>query len=192
MDRVASSDGTVITFERSGTGAPIVLVSPALADHTANAKLARVLNRNLTVINYDRRSLSGDTPPYAVQREIEDIAALIDAAGGSAYLFGSSSGAMLALDAAAALGGKVRALFLYEPPFAADGARRWASVTAPALVMAGGASANEMQHAAQAAAAALPKGKYRLVEGCDHSALTTAPRDIATTMYAYFLTERIR
>ncbi len=99
---------------------------------------------------------------------------------------------MLALEAAAQLGGKVRALFLYEPPFAADGARHWDSMTAPALVMAGGASPEWTQHAAQASAAALPKGKYRLVEGCDHSALSTAPQDIATTMYGFFLTERIR
>ncbi len=192
MDRVASSDGTVITFERSGTGAPIVLVSPALADHTANAKLARVLTRNLTVINYDRRAASSDNSPVALQREIEDIQALIDAVGGSAYLFGSSSGAILALEAAAALGGKVRALFLYEPLFVADSVRRWDSVTAPALVMAGGASPAQVHQAAQAAAAALPKGKYRLVEGCDNTALTSAPQDIATTMYGFFLTERIR
>src|SRR5512142_866089 len=100
----------------------MVLVSPALGDQSGNAKLAKVLSRNLTVIKYDRRGRGGstDTQPYAVEREVEDIEALIDAAGGPAHLFGSSSGAVLALEAAKRLGEKVKTLSMYEPPFIVD------------------------------------------------------------------------
>ncbi|MEU6037018.1 alpha/beta hydrolase [Actinomadura sp. NPDC047616] len=115
---VISRDGTAIAFERSGTGPAIILVASALADRSDTAKLARLLAPHFTVINYDRRGrgASGDAADYAVEREIEDIAALIDHAGGSASLFGSSSGAVLALRAAAA-GVNVERLALYEPPF---------------------------------------------------------------------------
>ena len=77
---------------------------------------------NFKVINYDRRGRgkSGDTQPYAIQKEVEDIEALVDASGGSVDLFGTSSGAVLALEAAAQLGPKVRRVFLYEPPFIVD------------------------------------------------------------------------
>jgi pimeloyl-ACP methyl ester carboxylesterase len=84
-----------------------------------------VLESHFTVIDYDRRGRgdSGDAQPYAVEREIEDIEALIDAAGGSAYLYGLSSGAILALEAARALPTKIRKLALYEPPFIIDDSR---------------------------------------------------------------------
>jgi pimeloyl-ACP methyl ester carboxylesterase len=87
--------------------------------------MAGLLSKHFTVIDYDRRGRgdSGDTPPYAVQREIEDIEALIDAVGGSAFLFGNSSGAILALEAARALPNKVKKLALYEPPFIIDDSR---------------------------------------------------------------------
>ncbi|HEX8919128.1 MAG TPA: alpha/beta fold hydrolase [Chloroflexota bacterium] len=267
---VTSKDGTTIAFERLGSGPAILLVSPALGDHSGNAKLANVLTRNLTVINYDRRGrgASADTHPYAVAREVEDIQALIEAAGSPAYLFGNSSGAVLALEAAATLGSQVKALLMYEPPFVVDDSRpplpeeylaylhdlisqgrrgdavqyfmsravgvpeemldgmrrdpmwasleaaadtlpydgevmgdtmsgkalpahRWDSVEAPALVMAGGASPAWIQHAAQALAGTLPRCKYRVLEGCDHSAVTTAPVDLATTMYGFFLAEHL-
>jgi pimeloyl-ACP methyl ester carboxylesterase len=89
------------------------------------ADLAAALAPHFTVINYDRRGRgdSGDTSPYAVAREVEDIDALIDAAGGSAFLFGLSSGAVLALEAASALPTKVAKLALYEPPFIIDDSR---------------------------------------------------------------------
>ncbi|OLO31552.1 alpha/beta hydrolase [Streptomyces sp. MNU77] len=116
--RVASADGTEIAFEQSGRGPAVVLVASALADRSDTAKLAALLAHHFTVINYDRRGrgASGDADAYAPDREIEDIAALVEHVGGSASLFGSSSGAVLALRAAAA-GINVDRLALYEPPF---------------------------------------------------------------------------
>ncbi|MEU0190312.1 alpha/beta hydrolase [Streptomyces afghaniensis] len=121
--RVVSADGTEIAFEQSGSGPAVVLVASALADRSDTTRLATLLAEHFTVINYDRRGrgASGDAGAYAVEREIEDIAALIEHVGGSASLFGSSSGAVLALRAAAA-GVNVDRLALYEPPFVvADG-----------------------------------------------------------------------
>ena len=118
---VRSSDGTTIAFEKTGTGPPVILVASALADRSDAKKLAALLAPHVTVFNYDRRGrgASGDTAPYAVQREVEDIAALVEEAGGSAFLFGSSSGAALALEAAAQVMG-VERLALFEPPFVVD------------------------------------------------------------------------
>ncbi|MFB4316118.1 alpha/beta fold hydrolase [Actinomadura sp. 21ATH] len=119
---VTSADGTEIAFERLGSGPAVILVASALADRSDARRLARLLAAaGRTVINYDRRGrgASGDAAGYAVEREIEDIAALIGHAGGPAALFGSSSGAVLALRAAAA-GLDVERLALYEPPFAVD------------------------------------------------------------------------
>ncbi|WDT89104.1 alpha/beta hydrolase [Streptomyces sp. SCSIO-PteL053] len=115
---VVSADGTEIAYERSGSGPAVVLVASALADRADTAKLAALLAEDFTVVNYDRRGrgASGDAETYAVAREVEDIAALVDEVGGSAALFGSSSGAVLALRAAVA-GVKVDRLALYEPPF---------------------------------------------------------------------------
>lgn len=118
-----SKDGTVIAYEQSGSGPVVVLVAAALADRGGTARLAKHLSEHFTVINYDRRGRgkSGDTQPYAPSREVDDIEALIDVNGGLAFLFGSSSGAALALDAASQLGPKVKKVFLYEPPFIVDG-----------------------------------------------------------------------
>ncbi|MDQ0403443.1 alpha/beta fold hydrolase [Streptomyces sp. NBC_01723] len=116
--RVVSADGTEIAFEQSGRGPAVVLVASALADRSDTTKLAALLAQHFTVVNYDRRGrgASGDAHAYAPDREIEDIAALVEHVGGSASLFGSSSGAVLALRAAAA-GVNVDRLALYEPPF---------------------------------------------------------------------------
>lgn len=124
MNRVTSKDGTAIAFDRSGKGPAIILVGGALADRSAGAPLAALLAPHLTVFTYDRRGKgdSGDTTPYAVEREVEDIDALIKAAGGSAFVFGMSSGAVLALEAAAR-GLAITKLALYEPPFIVDGGR---------------------------------------------------------------------
>ena len=101
---VTSADGTVIVFDRSGAGPAVVLVQGALNDRAdpVMSGLAAGLSRWFTVFSYDRRGRgdSGDTQPYAVEREIEDLAAVIAAAGGSAAVFGGSSGAGLALRAA--------------------------------------------------------------------------------------------
>ena len=112
MKTVNSKDGTTIAFDQLGQGSVVILVNGAMGtrSHAAPGSLADILSKQLTVIDYDRRGRgdSGDTLPYAVQREIEDIEALIEAAGGSAFLFGTSSGAILALEAARVLPGKVK------------------------------------------------------------------------------------
>jgi pimeloyl-ACP methyl ester carboxylesterase len=127
--RVTSADGTVIGFDKSGAGPAVVLVQGALMDRAdpVMSAIAAGLARWFTVFNYDRRGHgdSGDTPPYAVEREIEDLAAVIAAAGGSAAVFGGSSGAALALRAAAG-NPAISRLALWEPPYHVDD-------TAPAL-----------------------------------------------------------
>ncbi len=127
MATVNSSDGTTIAFERSGEGPPLILVDGALSYREGGGSsrpLAARLAQRFTVYSYDRRGRgeSGDTAPYAVEREVEDIQALIREAGGSAYLYGISSGAALALEAAAC-GTGVTKLALYEPPFIVDDSR---------------------------------------------------------------------
>ncbi len=121
MPTVTSADGTRIAYERSGKGSPVILLGGAFNDRSTTEPLARALSDRCTVLNCDRRGRgeSGDTQPYTVEREVEDIDALIDAAGGEATLFGFSSGANLALTAAAA-GIELTALALYEPPYNAD------------------------------------------------------------------------
>ena len=122
---VTSSDGTKIAVDIAGSGPAVVLVSGGSVDRGSNAGLADALNGEFTTYNYDRRGRgdSGDTAPYAVQREIEDIEAVIALAGGHAHLFGSSSGAGLAFEAAAA-GAPVDKLVLWEPPYNLDPAGR--------------------------------------------------------------------
>ena len=122
---VTSKDGTVIAYEQTGSGPALILVSAALADRDGARPLTRRLLSSFTVINYDRRGRgkSGNIEPYAVEREVEDLVALVDSTDGPVFLFGSSSGAVLALDAATRLGPKVTKLFLYEPPFIVDGSR---------------------------------------------------------------------
>ncbi|HVH53996.1 MAG TPA: alpha/beta hydrolase [Actinomycetota bacterium] len=125
METVTSKDGTTIGFDRLGSGPPVVLVCGGSVDRTADAALAKELASDLTVFNYDRRGRgdSGDTLPYAIEREVEDIDAVIEAAGGSACLWGSSSGAVLALIAAES-GVPVTKLALWEPPFIPEGVPR--------------------------------------------------------------------
>lgn len=122
MRTVTSRDGTAIAFDRSGEGPAIVLVGGALSDRTAAAPMAELLAPRFTVLAYDRRGRgdSADTPPYAVAREVEDVEALILEAGDSAFVFGHSSGAVLALEVARALPILIRKLALYEPPFVVD------------------------------------------------------------------------
>ncbi len=117
METLRSRDGTSIAFDRTGEGSPLILVGGALSDRHAAAALAARLADRCTVIAYDRRGRgdSGDTLPYAVDRELEDLDALIDAVGGSAAVFGHSSGAALALRAVMR-GAAVTRLAVYEPP----------------------------------------------------------------------------
>lgn len=131
MQTVISKDGTAIAFERSGQGPALILVDGSLvyrAFDQEGAKLARLLSEDFIVYRYDRRGRgeSSDTKPYAVAREVEDIEALIEEAGGSAVLCGFSSGAVLALEAALTLPDKVTKLAMYEPPLSDDVAARQA------------------------------------------------------------------
>jgi pimeloyl-ACP methyl ester carboxylesterase len=125
--RVRSKDGTAIAFSRSGTGPPIIFVDGALSFRSMNpagAELASLLGHRFSVVTYDRRGRgeSGDTPPYAAAREVEDLDALIAEVGGSAFVVGGSSGAALALDAAAQAPA-IRKVALYEPSFIVDNTR---------------------------------------------------------------------
>src|ERR1700704_1856574 len=119
-----SKDGTTIAFDKTGRGPALILTGGAFQDRSALAAHAALLSSRFTIYNYDRRGggESGDNPSYDVEREIEDIDALIQEAGGSALLFGGSSGAVLALEAAAH-GLSIPKLALYEPPFVVDGTR---------------------------------------------------------------------
>jgi pimeloyl-ACP methyl ester carboxylesterase len=127
MGTVRSTDGTTIAFDVWGDGQPLVMVDGATSHRAVkptNAEVGKLLRDELRVYAYDRRGRgeSTDTAPYAVQREIEDLAALIDRAGAPAVVFGWSSGAVLALDAAAA-GLPISRLALFEPPFVVDDRR---------------------------------------------------------------------
>jgi pimeloyl-ACP methyl ester carboxylesterase len=139
MNRVTSKDGTSIAYDRQGSGPALILVGGGLDDGSENAPLVPELAEHFTVYNYARRGRgdSGDIQPYAVEREIEDIEALIAEAGGSAHLYGVSSGGALALEAAAA-GLAVDKLAVYEVPYCIVGdmpkrAREFVEQLGPAL-----------------------------------------------------------
>ena len=257
METVTSSDGTTIAFERLGDGPPVIVVCGAMCDRALMRPTAEELAKHFTVINYDRRGRgdSGDTPPYAIDREIEDIAAVVSEAGGSANLYGSSSGAALAMHAAAS-GVPVTKLAMWEPPYILDESRRppadqveryeemvadgrrgdaveyfmtkvvglppefaaaarqqpwWAAqealahtlaydarimgdyslptevaarVSAPTLVVAGGADMPWMRETAEALADALPNGEARMLDGQGH--------DVDPAVLAPALTEFFR
>jgi pimeloyl-ACP methyl ester carboxylesterase len=121
MEKVTSKDGTTIAFDRLGEGSSVILVSGASTARGIHAQLADLLAGGFTVFNYDRRGRgeSGDTPPYAIEREVEDLHAVITEAGEAAAVFGNSSGAVLTLHAAAA-GLSITKLALWEPPFMVD------------------------------------------------------------------------
>ncbi|MBI5122497.1 alpha/beta hydrolase [Candidatus Roizmanbacteria bacterium] len=267
---VISKDGTTIAYEQSGFGSALIIVSAALADHSGTTKLANLLAEKFTVINYDRRGRgkSSDTKPYAVEYEVEDIAALIEAVGGKAYLFGSSSGAALALEAASKLGAKVKGLFMYEPPFIIDSSRppmasdlitkisqlvaagkdndavklffikgmgipafgvtmmrflmpgwskmakiahtipydlaildgtqsgkplpakRWATLTSPALVMVGSRSEAFFHSGAKALVELLPSVKYKSLEGGSHASVLMMPKLLAIAISTFFLNNK--
>lgn len=117
MRTALSADGTKIAFDQAGQGPPVILVVGAFNDRSTGAPLGKALESQLTVLNYDRRGrgASGDTQPYAIEREVEDLDALIREAGGAARVFGYSSGAILALEAAAS-GLNITKLALYDAP----------------------------------------------------------------------------
>lgn len=127
MEKVMSKDGTMIAVEKTGSGPALVLVDGAFVHRAIDqfpASLAELLAPRFTVAHYERRGRgeSGDTTPYAVEREIEDLAAVVEAAGGSASVLGMSSGAVLALEAAVR-GVAIERLLMWEPPFVVDDSR---------------------------------------------------------------------
>jgi pimeloyl-ACP methyl ester carboxylesterase len=235
MDFVTSADGTRIAFDEVGKGRPLILVLGAFNSRVSHAVFAAALAVHFTVYNYDRRGrgASGDTQPWSVDREVEDIAALAEHAGGEPLLFGYSSGAVLALKAAATV--RVGKLAIYDAPLAetpdvetprridelVEAGRRgdavalfqkvvgipedmtakfrqlpfWAgleaaahtlvydttitadatvfskdvpSITAPALVLAGGAGSPMMPQAGRRIANALPDGRFQELDGQNH------------------------
>jgi pimeloyl-ACP methyl ester carboxylesterase len=120
MTAVISKDGTKIAYERRGKGSAVILVEGAMGFRALSGLgLAELLAPHFTVYSYDRRGRgeSTDTLPFAVQREVEDIEALIHVAGGSAYIYGISSGAALALEAAIVLKDEIKKLAIYEAPY---------------------------------------------------------------------------
>ncbi|MCX4527207.1 MULTISPECIES: alpha/beta fold hydrolase [unclassified Streptomyces] len=122
MRKVVSRDGTSIAYEKAGEGPPIVLLNGSFRDHTIFDALVPELAPHCTTYVYDRRGRgeSGDAPEYAVQREIEDLEAVIQEAGGEAVVFAGSSGANLAIEAALA-GAPITKLALHEPFYRVDG-----------------------------------------------------------------------
>ena len=127
MKTVTSKDGTTIAYDQSGQGPAIILVGGAFEQRAMDSETSRLaalplLAQHFTVYTYDRRGRgdSTDNQPFAVEREIEDIEALIDEAGGSAFVFGISSGAALAMEAAIQLFDKVKKLAMYEAPYNSD------------------------------------------------------------------------
>jgi len=126
MKTATSADGTRIAYDELGEGPPLILVGGALNTRSfgPNGSLVPLLAERFTVIHYDRRGRgdSGDTPSWAVEREIEDLDALIEATGGSACVYGISSGAGLALEAASR-GLAIEKLAIYEAPFIVDDSR---------------------------------------------------------------------
>src|SRR5258708_154519 len=131
MATVISNDGTKIGYDKRGAGPAGIFVDGATGVRSAgySNKLAELLSTDFTVYSYDRRGRgeSTDTKPFSVQREIEDIEALIDAAGGSAFLYGISSGGALALEATIVLQGKIKKLAIYEVPYDSSetGVKAW-------------------------------------------------------------------
>jgi pimeloyl-ACP methyl ester carboxylesterase len=119
---VTSSDGTTIAYDRLGDGPPVIVVCGAMCDRALMRPTAEELAKHFTVFNYDRRGRGGsaDTGPYAIEREIEDLVALLVEAGGEASVYGHSSGAGLVLHAAAH-GLPIAKLALHDPPYAPDG-----------------------------------------------------------------------
>ncbi|HEV2634685.1 MAG TPA: alpha/beta hydrolase [Actinocrinis sp.] len=124
MSTVRSKDSTTIAFDAWGDGRPLILIDGATSHRAVNplnAQVGELLGNEFRVYGYDRRGRgeSSDTAPYAIEREIEDIAVLISDAGAPAVVCGMSSGAVLALDAAAA-GLPITHLAVFEPPFVVD------------------------------------------------------------------------
>jgi hypothetical protein len=165
MASVTSADGTSIAYQHDGSGPAVILIGGGLDDGSEDAPLARELAAHFTVYNFIRRGRgdSGDTQPYAVEREIEDIAALIAEAGESAHVFGASSGGMFAWEAAAA-GLAVGRVAVYEVLYDRN---------------------DYFEHAADAVAAILPHAERHVIEGQGH---VVDPKIMAAALARFFRT----
>ena len=128
MKTTQSKDGTTLAYDVYGSGPALIYITGATCFRNFMPIVhdAKTFAKEFTVYNYDRRGRgdSTDTPPYAIEREVEDIEAMIDAAGGKANLLGHSSGAVLALEAALRLGGKIDKVVMYDPPYVHDEAEK--------------------------------------------------------------------
>ena len=128
MANITSKDGTKIAYTQQGAGPAVILIDGALGYRAFGRmpQMAGLLAPHFSVITYDRRGRgeSSNSKPYALEREVEDLDALVQVAGGSSFLYGISSGACLALEAALQLGQKVGKLAMYEPPYNSDPAVR--------------------------------------------------------------------
>ncbi|GIF47899.1 alpha-beta hydrolase superfamily lysophospholipase [Asanoa ferruginea] len=124
MSEVTSKDGTSIAYDQVGEGPAVILIGGGPTTRVVNTAVADLLAPSFSVFNYDRRGHgdSGDTAPYTVDREFEDLAALITAAGGSASVYGTSGGGIIALEAAAR-GLAITRLVVWEPPYIVDDSR---------------------------------------------------------------------
>ncbi len=124
MSKVTSKDGTEIAYEMHGSGPSLILVDGAMGYRALgfSQPLVQLLAPHFTVYSYDRRGRgeSTNSRPFAVEREVEDIDVLIQTAGSSAYVYGISSGACLAIEAAILLGNRIKKLALFEPPYNSD------------------------------------------------------------------------
>ena len=199
---VSSPDGTTIAYDRLGDGPPVVLVCGAMCDRALMRPTAEELAKHFTVFNYDRRGRGGsaDTRPYAIEREIEDIGALVAEAGGTASVYGHSSGAGLVLHAAAA-GLPIAKIALHDPPYALDGdeeARRSAREygetlkatlsegcrgDAVELFMTLVGMPQEMIEVGRRLAEAMPNGRHRVLEGHEHA---VPPEVLAPVLEGFF------
>ncbi|MET9953109.1 alpha/beta fold hydrolase [Streptomyces sp. NPDC006339] len=180
---VRSQDGTRIAYERYGEGPPVILVSGAPGAAGGERPLAGLLARHFSVVAYDRRAAAD-----RVEREIEDLAALVDAVGGpggTAAVHGTASGGALAL-AAAAAGVPVGPLSVYEPPYGAERADGLDRVRARVLVVDGGASPAPTRRAARTIAAAVPRGRHRTLTGQTHE---VAPHVLAPVLEDFYAQE---
>lgn len=174
-----SADGTRIAWSRQGSGPPLVIVDPLLADRSSSSTqvLADLLSENHTVYTYDRRGTgeSGTGEEYTAESDVDDLLAVVQVAGGSASLYGFASGAFLALRAAEESAVITRVVAL-EPALALDEGEDellllqtelegLGGVSVPVLVLAGSTSGDETQDLARRAAAALDAGEFQLLEG---------------------------
>lgn len=174
-----SADGTRIAWSRQGSGPPLVIVDPIVADRSSSSTrvLADLLSENHTVYTYDRRGMgeSGLGEEYTAESDVDDLLAVVQVAGGSAALYGFASGAFLALRAAEESAVITRVVALEPTPAVDDGddellvlqteLEGLGGVSVPVLVLAGSGSGDETQDLARRAAEALDEGEFQLLEG---------------------------